>query len=90
MVCVTEGSGLCYRRHELLIIVQDSLAIQVPPELRAKTMGAQYLYLEFWSGTTPVGICELPIQSIVETAAEQVGGSKYIRLHHLGSCADTI
>ena len=53
-------------------LMQDSLAFQMPPVVFGQIGGAQQIVLEFWNGTAPVGTCTMPIQSILEAAAEHV------------------
>ena len=51
--------------------MQDSLAVHLPAEVRAKSTVGQRLILEFWKGTAPLGTCELPIPCVREAAEEQ-------------------
>ena len=60
------------QRHDSFLFLQDSLAISIPPKILADSVSAQHLILEFWRGTAPVGIFELPIHTMLEAAAEKV------------------
>ena len=60
-----------------LCVLQDSLALRMPAAVRPtdrEACSADQLILEFWQGTTPVGMCRLPIKAIREKMMSQARG----------------